>query len=303
MDAVALGGGTIGGTATLMAERMMKLPDTQKPSWMEHKSEEEISEIVAKVIMDAVETSDVVMQYMDAETARGRSFEEAYSEVKPYIEEQSKPYRGELEEEDDELKGAYTTTSSDEQLMKTSRFDRSFREAAPHRTLNRRVDDEWLMPVHMSQTRRIERGSEASLAFDPSEPLLLIGSCNGWSLAEAKRQHTFMKVDRDPTSVAQESKVRIEEVPEDGVSFQIISLRKQWEWRLYPAGNSRASCKLKRGRAEGTVAQLATGKDADLECQGREFYVRNTGLGCAVEIRVSITNETKIQVWYDVIVE
>lgn len=305
MDAVALGGGTVGGTATLMAERMMKMPADQQPRWMEGKTEEEVSEIVAKIIMDAIETSDVVVQFMDAETSKGRSFEDAYAEVKPYIDEQSKPYTGGEDDEDDDLKGAYTT-SSDEPLAHTSRYGgRPTRDAAPHQraSLMRRPDDDWLMPVAVSQTRREERGPEGAFAFDPSEPLVLVGSCNDWSLAEARRRHTFERVDKDPGSLAVESKVRIEKVPEEGLTFAILSLRKTWKWRIYPAGNSRSSSKLKRGRTDPTVAQLAQGEDADLESGGRDFFVRSTGLDCPVEIRVSIAGENKIQVWYDVTVE
>ncbi|CAE7709854.1 unnamed protein product [Symbiodinium pilosum] len=81
MDAAAQGGGTPAGTAKVITNGLMAQPEEVRPPWTKGRSEAEICEIVTQSICEAVEASYVVKDYMDAERAKGRNFDDIYSEV------------------------------------------------------------------------------------------------------------------------------------------------------------------------------------------------------------------------------
>ncbi|CAE8609589.1 unnamed protein product [Polarella glacialis] len=91
MDAAARGGGTPAGTAKVITQGIMAQQAIQRPDWTKGKAEKEICEIVAQSICEAVEASFVVKDYVDAERAKGRDFDEIYSEVQPYLDYVSRP--------------------------------------------------------------------------------------------------------------------------------------------------------------------------------------------------------------------
>eukprot|EP00930_Biecheleria_cincta_P066960 TRINITY_DN53312_c0_g1_i1.p1 TRINITY_DN53312_c0_g1~~TRINITY_DN53312_c0_g1_i1.p1 ORF type:complete len:155 (-),score=43.30 TRINITY_DN53312_c0_g1_i1:11-475(-) len=91
MDAAAEGGGTASGTAKVITRSLMAIKEDQRPIWMSAKTEKEVCEIVTQSIVEAVEASYVVKDYLDAERSKGREFDDIYGEVKPYLDYVSRP--------------------------------------------------------------------------------------------------------------------------------------------------------------------------------------------------------------------
>lgn len=134
--------------------------------------------------------------------------------------------------------------------------------------------------------------------LDAQEPLLLLGTCNAWSIEEALQRHCFQPV-RKPgrrSQASQESSVRVE-VPAGGLFFQVISARHFWEWRLYPSGGEDPACReLRRGEEGKVVACLASGQNNNL-AHGRDFLIREPDAD-VVDVRVSVSTCEGIRVWY-----
>lgn len=144
---MAQGGGTPAGTAKVITQSLVALPPDQKPAWMEGKTEKEIRELVTEAICEAVEASYVVKDYIDSERAKGRDFDDIYSEVQPYLDYVSRPI-GQEQPED----GAPRAASPGAQGSRDGSLGRSGgqrppnpeeeaarrearRKAAPHRNL------------------------------------------------------------------------------------------------------------------------------------------------------------------------
>ncbi|CAE7037087.1 unnamed protein product [Symbiodinium natans] len=131
MDAAAQGGGTPAGTAKVITNGLMAQPEDVRPPWTKGRSEAEICEVVTQSICEAVEASYVVKDYMDAERAKGRNFDDIYSEVQPYLEYVSRPLDDVSASELVEARFREGPPTFQEQAARRE----AKRAAAPHRNL------------------------------------------------------------------------------------------------------------------------------------------------------------------------
>eukprot|EP00931_Biecheleriopsis_adriatica_P121374 TRINITY_DN96454_c0_g1_i1.p1 TRINITY_DN96454_c0_g1~~TRINITY_DN96454_c0_g1_i1.p1 ORF type:complete len:174 (+),score=38.35 TRINITY_DN96454_c0_g1_i1:59-523(+) len=137
MDAASMGGGTPAGTAKVITQSLMSQPEDVQPAWMKGRTEKEVCEIVTQSICEAVEASYVVKDYMDAERAKGRDFDEIYSEVQPYLEYVSRPLdeTGIPDGAADMFPGAGRGGAAPPNFMDSVARREAKRATAPHRNL------------------------------------------------------------------------------------------------------------------------------------------------------------------------
>mmetsp|Transcript_164222 Transcript_164222/g.526668 ORF Transcript_164222/g.526668 Transcript_164222/m.526668 type:complete len:341 (+) Transcript_164222:138-1160(+) len=312
MDAAALGGWTARGTARVLQDRFAALPADQRQAWMESLSPQRMEELLTKVIVDVVEAAQLVQDYMDSERAKGRDFEEIYLEVKPYIERVSRPISEDMRD------GTYDPTSTEEapfmaaaggadpeaQIHAEAVAREHARQTAPHQNLAAWFDIGSPGAGNRSQGSAAAADPAAPSTGQPAapppdllreedldEPLMAIGSCNGWRVDEARRLHCFEPCLDSPPELR--VKVLRMLVPAKGVQFQILSREKGWEWLLFP---SRKQGTLHRGEARSVAAALVLGPHADEKSTCRDFRVKGDK-GPIIEIRVSLTMERGARVW------
>mmetsp|Transcript_23233 Transcript_23233/g.59164 ORF Transcript_23233/g.59164 Transcript_23233/m.59164 type:complete len:340 (+) Transcript_23233:132-1151(+) len=312
MDVAALGGWTARGTARVLQDRIAAVPADQRPAWMQGMSPQKMEELLTKVICDAVEASQIVQDYMDSERAKGRDFEEIYSEVKPYIDRVSRPIN------EDMKNGTYDPTSTEEatfmaaaggadpeaQIHAEAVAREHARQTAPHRTVGAWVDNARSgagntsqgvaaasAPAAPSKVQAAAPPPDTLMEEDLDEPLMAIGSCNGWRVEEARRLHCFEPcLDSPPELRVRVLRLR---VPASGVQFQILSREKGWQWLLFPSHKGT----LHKGEARSTAASLGLGPDADEKSRSQDFRVKGEK-GPIVEVRVSLTLERGARVWF-----
>lgn len=289
MDACALGGWTARGAAKVLQDRLSALPPDHRPSWMDGLNAQRMEEIITMVIVDAVEASQVVQEYMETEQGlKGRDFDEVYTEVKPYIDRVSRPL------DEDMRSGLYGPGS---QAMRRSRQEAEMEVRA--RTAVREEE-----PLVASSVICSRQGFAVPLSLPPLESdklagsdllesLVLVGSCNGWDVHEARLSYCFLP-DKGSTSGSQISALRLH-VPEGGVEFQILSQEKEWNWILFPS--QKPSLHLHERRASG--AFLAVGDNADKKSRCRDFRIKAKRAGEEVVLKVSLSLEFGIRVWLD----
>mmetsp|Transcript_17536 Transcript_17536/g.39753 ORF Transcript_17536/g.39753 Transcript_17536/m.39753 type:complete len:358 (-) Transcript_17536:96-1169(-) len=99
VEALAHSDGTLGGVATVLADRLPKMPHEQIPRWVKTKNKKELVEELTQALIETYECMSKVNKYVEEERAKGRDFEEVYAEVKPYIDEVSRPMHPEGGEE------------------------------------------------------------------------------------------------------------------------------------------------------------------------------------------------------------
>mmetsp|Transcript_164233 Transcript_164233/g.526708 ORF Transcript_164233/g.526708 Transcript_164233/m.526708 type:complete len:340 (+) Transcript_164233:73-1092(+) len=312
MDAAALGGWTARGTARVLQDRFEALPADQRPAWMQGLSPQKMEELLTKVIVDSVEASQIVQDYMDSERAKGRDFEEIYSEVKPYLDRVSRPI------DEDMTDGTYDPSFTEEapfvgdvgrayaevQIHAQAAAREHAKQSAPHRNLGAWVENGGPGAVNRSQGLAAvaapaapSRGQAAAPPPDPlmeedlGEPLMAIGSCNGWRVEEARRLHCFEPCLDSPPEL-RVSVLRLR-VPASGVQLQILSREKGWQWLLFPSHKGT----LHRGEARSVAAALGLGPDADEKSRSQDFRVKGEK-GPIVEVRVSLTLERGARVWF-----
>eukprot|EP00445_Apocalathium_hangoei_P040482 CAMPEP_0203967668 /NCGR_PEP_ID=MMETSP0359-20131031/96561_1 /ASSEMBLY_ACC=CAM_ASM_000338 /TAXON_ID=268821 /ORGANISM="Scrippsiella Hangoei, Strain SHTV-5" /LENGTH=339 /DNA_ID=CAMNT_0050905585 /DNA_START=103 /DNA_END=1122 /DNA_ORIENTATION=- len=312
MDAAALGGWTARGTARVLQDRFAALPADQRPAWMQGLSPQKMEELLTKVIVDSVEASQIVQDYMDSERAKGRDFEEIYSEVKPYLDRVSRPI------DEDMTDGTYDPSFTEEapfvgdvgrayaevQIHAQAAAREHARQTAPHQNLAAWFDIGSPGAGNRSQGSAAAADPAAPSTGQPAapppdllreedldEPLMAIGSCNGWRVDEARRLHCFEPcLDSPPELRVRVLRLR---VPASGVQFQILSREKGWQWLLFPSHKGT----LHRGEARSVAAALGLGPDADEKSRSQDFRVKGEK-GPIVEVRVSLTLERGARVWF-----
>mmetsp|Transcript_97113 Transcript_97113/g.270209 ORF Transcript_97113/g.270209 Transcript_97113/m.270209 type:complete len:353 (+) Transcript_97113:69-1127(+) len=132
--------------------------------------------------------------------------------------------------------------------------------------------------------------------IDIQEPLLLLGTPNGWDFEEARRRHrlAFYKTRRSSASV-QESKVRVE-VHADGMEFCIASADQPERCVLLPSGSGpRDLDETDKNRVQ---AQLAAGAPVLEEARARSFLIEGTGVSGLVDVRVALSRDGDPLVWF-----
>jgi len=322
MDAAALGGWTARGTAKVLQERLLALPDEQRPTWMVGLTTPKLEELLTKVIVDAVEASQVVQEYMDSEREKGREFEEIYADVKPYLDRVSRPI-------EEDLKDGTLNTSTDD-LMGIAEIELEAKAAAkekksaraPHRNLASTMQSQFpttvqpgfgahgypstfRVPPYSSgpsapPATRADRTavarerpvSDTLRSLDLGEELVLVGVMNGWRTDEAKKKHRFRNILKPDSKTAVNS-ITID-VPASGSRFLIVSADKEWQWRLFPA----AKGTLHRGEHRAVPAGLAMGPEADSKAGGKDFKIAGKKNETrTVEVRVSLDLEHGAKVW------
>jgi len=312
MDVAALGGWTARGTARVLQDRIAAMPTDQRPTGIESLSPQRMEELLTKVIVHVVEATQLVQDYMDSERAKGRDFEEIYLEVKPYLERVSRPI------EEDMRDGAYHPYFTEEapfvgvagradpevQIYAQADAREHARQTAPHRHLAAWFDNGGPGAGNRSQGSAAAADPAAPSSGQPAapppdllreedldEPLMAIGSCNGWRVEEARRLHCFEPCLDSPP----ELRVNVLRlfVPAKGVQFQILSREKGWEWLLFPSHKGT----LHRGEARSVAAALGLGPDADEKSRSQDFRVKGEK-GPIVEVRVSLTLERGARVWF-----
>mmetsp|Transcript_164221 Transcript_164221/g.526663 ORF Transcript_164221/g.526663 Transcript_164221/m.526663 type:complete len:376 (+) Transcript_164221:73-1200(+) len=348
MDAAALGGWTARGTARVLQDRFEALPADQRPAWMESLDPQRMEEHLTKVIIDAMEAAFISQEYMASERARGRDFEEIFSEFKTYFDRISRPINADMTD------GTYDPSFTDEapfvgaagradpevQIHAKVAARAHAKQTAPHRNLVAWVDNGGLGAEQKSQGGRraqlecrhpaagaaagwprarrgrgFGEGAEAEglaaaaapaapsrgqaaapppnsfMEEDLDEPLMVVGSCNGWRVEEARRLHCFEPCPDSPPEL-RVSVLRLR-VPASGAQFQILSREKGWQWLLFPSHKGT----LHKGEARSTAASLGLGPDADEKSRSRDFRVKGEK-GPIVEVRVSLTLECGARVWF-----
>jgi len=131
--------------------------------------------------------------------------------------------------------------------------------------------------------------------MDVSEPLVLMGSCNDWGkdLEAARKSFTFGCSDSCDAE-RQEKCLELSIHSKKHLSFQIVSAKSLWDWRIHPADDCRDSKELKRDRM--APAQLTVGKD-DKAAHGRNFRIRETP-PAVIQVKVLLSRKEGISVWY-----
>jgi len=313
MDAAALGGWTARGTAKVLMDRLVALQPDQRPAWMEGLTTQKLEDLLTKVIVDSVEASQVVQEYMDTERVKGRDFDDIYADVKPYLDRVSRPIEedmkdGTLDQATEDLMNAAETELEAKVAAREKRHHR-----APHRNLAAREPTGLdsigepaglgVVPPTISPAQQESRRSPATpttaperplsdtmRSMDLGEPLVLVGSCNGWRVDEARRLHRFQP--SEGAESAHESYVRVK-VPSGGLRFLILSAEKEWQWRLFPSQKGT----LHRGEERAQAAGLAMGPDADEKARGKDFKVKgDKGYG-VVDVRVALDLDRGARVW------
>jgi len=302
LDAAALGGWTARGTARVLQDRLLTLPQNQRPRWLEGLSEYNVEELLTQVIADAADNAAVIEEYMLAEREKGRDFDEVYDSVQPFIAQISRPLSEEVKD------GSYHRPALPEALASfsaasTSKIGRSFEaqlresnlQSAPHRLLAPRIASQ--AEPGLSRGRLTACAADSLKAEDLSEPLMLVGSPNGWdaNLAfESFRFETCMD-----TSPDENVKMLRVQVPEEGVQFQILSQRRVWEFILFPGKKSR----LHRGEDRQLAAKLALGVDAGEKAKSRDFTIKGDPSTKHkprdVAIKISLTLEKGAVLWLE----
>lgn len=142
----------------------------------------------------------------------------------------------------------------------------------------------------------------ASADVNPEEPLVLVGSINSWNIDSALQLHRLQAVGRNSAGGnSVESRVLLA-TQRRAIDFQIISVTRQWKWRVHPTGNVAAADfgKLPRrvaGRAvQAASAWLAAGSGSEA-AHGRNFRIEELRTD-AIEVRVVISQERGISLWY-----
>mmetsp|Transcript_10452 Transcript_10452/g.12662 ORF Transcript_10452/g.12662 Transcript_10452/m.12662 type:complete len:121 (-) Transcript_10452:59-421(-) len=106
-------------------------PEDVRPGWMKGRTQAEVCEIVTRSICEAVEASYVVKEYLDQERAKGRKFDDIYTEVQPYLERISRPLDDQTAAELVDPRFAEGTTTFQEEAARRE----ARRSTAPHRNL------------------------------------------------------------------------------------------------------------------------------------------------------------------------
>lgn len=310
MDAAALGGWTARGTAKVLMDRLQGMPADSRPGWMDGLSSQKLEELLTKVIVDAVEASQVVQEYMDTEREKGRDFDDIYADVKPYLDRVSRPIEedmkdGTLDTKAEELLGVAQQELGSKAAAKDRRQQR-----APHRNLGASRQASSASPelskgilsgapfdymrrssAAESLLRRGRPGPDTLRSMDLGEPLVLVGCCNGWRVDEARRLHRFQRIEGTAAGVHM-SHVRVK-VPKAGLRFIILSAEKEWQWRLIPAKKGT----VHRGEKNAQPAALAMGPDADEKARGKDFKVKGERGYGVVDVHVSLDLERGAHVW------
>lgn len=136
--------------------------------------------------------------------------------------------------------------------------------------------------------------AEELQAFDVSEPLLLLGSCNDWGhdWEDTKRRFRFSVASQSPVEV--ESYLQVTLPADKRIKFQIISARSSWSWRLYPAGHDDASRDLS---CEWRSRALLCRDEEDKWAHGRNFRLEES-ISQVITIWVLLTQTRGIFAWY-----
>mmetsp|Transcript_23232 Transcript_23232/g.59160 ORF Transcript_23232/g.59160 Transcript_23232/m.59160 type:complete len:371 (+) Transcript_23232:132-1244(+) len=343
MDVAALGGWTARGTARVLQDRIAAVPADQRPAWMEIVRPQRMEEHLTKVIIDAMEAAFISQEYMASARARGRDFEEVFSEFETYFDRISRPINADMTDgtydpsftEEAPFVGAVGRADPEVQIHAKVAARAHAKQTAPHRNLvacngglgaeqksqgGRRAQLACRHPAagaaagwpRVRRGRGSGEGAEAEglaaaaapaapsrgqpppnplMEEDLDEPLMAVGTCNGWRLEEARRLHCFEPcLDSPPELRVRVLRLR---VPASGVQFQILSREKGWQWLLFPSHKGT----LHKGEARSTAASLGLGPDADEKSRSRDFRVKGEK-GPIVEVRVSLTLERGARVWF-----
>lgn len=322
MDAAALGGWTARGTAKVLKDRLQGLSADQRPPWMDGMTSQKLEELLTKVIVDAVEASQIVQEYMDTERAKGRDFEEIYSDVKPYLDRVSRPIEEDLKEGTLHAAEDLIGMAELELENKAARVEKEHARA-PHRNLAASFSasfpgslgskmpprgvqgaasrgkkgataDDARTSTDVSSSGKARPPPDTLRSMDFGEQLVLVGACNGWRVDEAKRLHKFMPVESGDEAVHM-SVCRVK-VPYTGLRFLIVSAEKEWQWRLFPSGKGT----LHRSEDRAVAAGLAMGPDADEKAGGKDFKIKGKaakGSICYMDVTVSLDQERGVRLW------
>jgi len=294
------GNGTAKGIAHEVYDRVKNTPD--EPAWMADLSAHSARNILALMLVDAVEVTAVLSAYVEKEIRKGRDMESIYADMKPCTDELQRPPDETIHQ------GVYRRMLHRIEEMqsraKRAGFTAGVGHSAPHLTLtaDRHLERyaSWLprpplQPAtdHGALTRK---PPEATSQSDFDESLMLVGSCNAWDAEGATEQYGFISCGGG----AGESALHVK-VPAQGLSFQVVSATRHWKWVLYPEGKRT----LQVGLRHALRARLARGQGPgpgqgpDCPSLGRDFRVkgaRSPQGHAAVEVRVCL-DPTGALVW------
>mmetsp|Transcript_52864 Transcript_52864/g.123704 ORF Transcript_52864/g.123704 Transcript_52864/m.123704 type:complete len:457 (-) Transcript_52864:146-1516(-) len=134
------------------------------------------------------------------------------------------------------------------------------------------------------------------VSWDPSqqEPLLLVGEVNGWNVDTAKSSYRFEPVNSSASNNGEQESTLTFRVPEGNsgpMAFQLISLRKTWDFRLHPlAGSTELVC----DEQDAVPVGILFGKEHAV-AQGMNFLLNAPGR--TITLRVTQTGE-QFRVWF-----
>mmetsp|Transcript_6075 Transcript_6075/g.10899 ORF Transcript_6075/g.10899 Transcript_6075/m.10899 type:complete len:1558 (-) Transcript_6075:114-4787(-) len=132
-------------------------------------------------------------------------------------------------------------------------------------------------------------GRPASFSY---EPLILVGSCNNWSVEEARLRFHLQPVKVGPTLIQREHRVYMK--VDRPTEFQLIGAKVGWDFRIYPDSVINSILELDQ-KARALVAR---GKDNDM-AHGRNFTI-HPQVQRDVEIRILWKSNVDVWVWFTI---
>mmetsp|Transcript_126454 Transcript_126454/g.224085 ORF Transcript_126454/g.224085 Transcript_126454/m.224085 type:complete len:494 (-) Transcript_126454:170-1651(-) len=126
-----------------------------------------------------------------------------------------------------------------------------------------------------------------------SEPLLLVGSCNGWDASAARKAHRFLALSDAKDTDQRRFRLRML-APAAPLVFQVISAKRLWDWRVYPRGVG----DVPHGYTSRPVATgLACGEDAEA-ARDKNFVIGEVS-SSAVAVHILLSKHIGIRLWYE----
>lgn len=146
-------------------------------------------------------------------------------------------------------------------------------------------------------TARCESESNTELQqHDMREPLLLVSNYNDWGKNLEAAHKAFLFTSASSSCPNQrECWLELNIQSKRHLSFQIISAKRLWGWRIHPARDEKESKELKCSqRVSAHLSVGGSGKAA----HGLNFRVREAP-PISIEIRVACSRQHGIMVWYE----
>jgi len=123
-----------------------------------------------------------------------------------------------------------------------------------------------------------------------TQELLLVGSCNGWSIEAAKKSYCFSPHAVSDTVWQHEFQLQLDKTGE--VEFQVISKADGWGWRLYP--DDKDANRLVCGDMRAVKASLSLFEE---DGNGQNFHLSEAA-GSHVLIKILLSTH-ELLVWYE----